>query len=70
MFDISVTDRCHKILAKYISEGDTVIDCTAGGGADTLFLAKCVGSDGRPIFLQKSKPTLNQSSQIIMHLFY
>ena len=44
MFDISVTDRCHKILAKYISEGDTVIDCTAGGGADTLFLAKSVGT--------------------------
>ena len=65
MFDISVTDRCHKILAKYISEGDTVIDCTAGGGSDTLFLAKCVGSDGRVLAFDVQEAALNATENRI-----
>ena len=65
MFDISVTDRCHKILAKYISEGDTVIDCTAGGGADTLFLAKCVGSDGRVLAFDVQETALNVTEKLL-----
>lgn len=65
MFDISVTDRCHKILAKYISEGDTVIDCTAGGGADTLFLAKSVGSDGRVLAFDVQEAALNATEKLL-----
>ena len=65
MFDISVTDRCHKILAKYISEGDTVIDCTAGGGSDTLFLAKCVGSDGRVLAFDVQEAALNATEKLL-----
>lgn len=65
MFDISVTDRCHKILAKYISEGDTVIDCTAGGGADTLFLAKSVGSSGCVLAFDVQETALNATEKLL-----
>lgn len=36
-----------KLLGEYVSEGDTVIDATAGTGRDTLALAKLVGRTGR-----------------------
>lgn len=36
-----------KILSGYVSEGDKVIDATAGNGHDTLALAKLVGSKGK-----------------------
>lgn len=65
MFDISVTDRCHKILAKYISEGDTVIDCTAGGGADTLFLAKSVGTGGCVLAFDVQETALNVTEKLL-----
>lgn len=39
------------ILRNYLSNvikcGDIVVDATAGKGRDTLFLAECVGSEGR-----------------------
>lgn len=36
-----------KLLSEYISEGDIVIDATAGNGRDTLALAKMAGSSGK-----------------------
>jgi predicted methyltransferase len=36
-----------KLLGEYISEGDTVIDATAGNGRDTLALAKLAGRYGK-----------------------
>lgn len=36
-----------KILSEYVSEGDTVIDATAGNGHDTLALARLVGGSGK-----------------------
>lgn len=36
-----------KVIGDYISEGDTVIDGTAGNGHDTLALAKLVGAAGK-----------------------
>ncbi len=38
---------CHQLLREHIGLGDHVIDATAGGGHDTLFLAHCVGATGR-----------------------
>jgi predicted methyltransferase len=35
------------ILRGAIRDGDTVIDATAGNGHDTVFLAECVGENGR-----------------------
>ena len=35
------------LLRPWIREGDLVIDATAGNGHDTLFLAECVGVEGK-----------------------
>lgn len=35
------------VLGSILLEGDTAVDATAGRGRDTLFLAQCVGREGR-----------------------
>lgn len=37
----------HEIIKKIVSEGDIVVDATAGNGHDTLMLAKLVGAAGK-----------------------
>lgn len=41
------TALLHTFLRDAISQGDTVIDATAGNGYDTVFLARCVGETGK-----------------------
>ena len=48
-FPPHTTDLLHQLLRDRISEGDTVIDATAGNGNDTLFLAEAVGETGKVI---------------------
>lgn len=47
MFPPRPTALVQEILRKIIRAGDTVIDATAGNGYDTLFLADCVGDEGK-----------------------
>ena len=65
MFDICVTERCQNILAEYISKDDTVIDCTAGNGGDTLFLAKCVGNTGRVLAFDVQEQALDATEKLL-----
>ena len=65
MFDISVTERCQRILAEYIKEGDTVIDCTAGGGWDTLFLAGQVGRTGCVLSFDVQQQALDATEKLL-----
>lgn len=65
MFDICVTERCQNILAEYISKGDTVIDCTAGNGSDTLFLAKCVGNAGCVLAFDVQEKALEATEKLL-----
>ena len=65
MFDITVTKRCQAILAEYISTDDTVIDCTAGNGHDTLFLAKAVGNSGKVLAFDIQKSALENTRQLL-----
>ena len=65
MFGISVTDRCHMILAQYISPGDTVIDCTCGNGGDTLFLAKATGSSGKVLAFDVQEQAINNTRTLL-----
>jgi len=44
---LSVLGFVHTLVEERVKPGDTVIDATAGGGNDTLFLARCVGAEGR-----------------------
>lgn len=63
MFDITVTERCQMILADHISEGDLAIDCTAGNGHDTLFLAKTVGSSGKVLAFDVQRSALENTKK-------
>ncbi len=37
---------CHQLLRATVQQADCVVDATAGGGHDTLFLAELVGDSG------------------------
>lgn len=39
--------QSHEIISGIVGSGDTVADCTAGNGNDTVFLADLVGDTGR-----------------------
>ena len=41
-----LTEQAQKFISGYLSDGDHVIDATAGNGFDTLFLARHVGNEG------------------------
>lgn len=41
------TQLAHTLLREVIRPGDCVADATAGNGHDTVFLAECVGPDGK-----------------------
>ncbi|MDC0088282.1 FAD-dependent oxidoreductase [Akkermansiaceae bacterium] len=45
----SLLHRAHVIIKAIIEEGESAIDATIGNGHDTLFLAKCVGNEGKVI---------------------
>lgn len=42
----NVNEFLHHILKIHLKPGDTVADCTAGNGNDTVFLAETVGPEG------------------------
>lgn len=44
---LNILDFVHKNIQQTVKAGDTVIDATAGNGHDTLFLASCVGAQGK-----------------------
>ena len=42
-----VTETAHDLVARFVREGDHVVDATVGNGHDTRFLASLVGATGR-----------------------
>lgn len=42
-----VTEEAHAQVARVLRPGDVAVDATAGNGHDTVFLAECVGPEGR-----------------------
>jgi len=60
------TTLAHDLLQKIISEGDTVVDATAGNGHDTLFLAKHVGESGM-VHAFDIQPEAIESAQTRIH---
>lgn len=47
LFPPRPTALAQDLLRPAIRPGDTVVDATAGNGHDTLFLAECVGENGK-----------------------
>lgn len=52
-------------LAQIIQEGDWVVDATAGKGRDTLFLAECVGQQGKVIAFDIQEEAIKATRQLL-----
>ena len=61
--DIQTIQRLY--LKNVIQTGDTVVDATAGLGRDTLFLADCVGSNGKVYAFDIQPEALTASRELL-----
>ncbi|WP_353892119.1 class I SAM-dependent methyltransferase [Proteinivorax hydrogeniformans] len=50
-----------QVLKEAINPGDCVVDCTAGNGHDTVFLAECVGESGQVLAFDIQKEALDNT---------
>ena len=67
---MSVLSFAHKLITERLAPGDRAIDATVGTGADTLFLAKALGSRGevygfdiQPAALDLARERLQQAGK-------
>ena len=65
MFNISIAERSHFILANFINKGDFAIDCTMGNGNDTLFLAEAVGKAGNVVAFDVQEKALVNTEKLV-----
>ncbi|WP_066565484.1 class I SAM-dependent methyltransferase [Snodgrassella sp. CFCC 13594] len=56
----------HSVLGHAIGSGDTVVDGTAGNGHDTVFLARCVGDEGRVLAFDVQAVALAATSERLL----
>ena len=59
----SLTRRAHAWLATVLAPGDIAVDATVGNGHDTLFLARCVGAQGRVVGFDLQRRAIEQTRQ-------
>ena len=57
-----LTEVAHQIVGSRLQPGDFAVDATAGNGRDTLFLANCVGPEGRVAAFDIQKAALERTS--------
>lgn len=69
-FLLRPTVLAHAMLQSWICEGDLVIDATAGNGHDTLFLAECVGAEGKVIAFDVQEAALVSARARLMAAGY
>lgn len=68
------TELAHRLHRERLSSGDRAIDATVGNGHDTLFLANCVGPEGKvfgfdiqPIAIERTTERTAGLSQVELH---
>lgn len=61
-----LVELAHGLVRQFVSEGDVVIDATAGAGRDTLFLAQQVGPTGHVHTFDIQAQALSQTRQRLM----
>lgn len=59
------TELVHLLLQRFLSEGDRVIDATAGNGHDTVFLARQVGDTGRVLAFDVQEAAIESSRRLV-----
>lgn len=57
-----VLDYAHTLLEDVISEGDCVVDATAGNGYDTVFFANLVGNSGKVYAFDIQQQAINATN--------
>ena len=60
------TALLHTFLREVVSAGDVVIDATAGNGYDTVFLARCVGGEGKVYAFDVQQAAIDSASAKVM----
>ena len=60
---ITMTDWIHRVLDKYIKEGDCCIDATMGNGNDTALLSRLAGEKGRVLAFDIQKQALEHTEE-------
>ncbi len=63
MFPPRPTELAWTLLRGAVQAGDLVIDATAGNGHDTLFLAECVGENGRVLAYDVQEAAIHFASE-------
>lgn len=63
MFPARPTELAWTLLRGAVQTGDLVIDATAGNGHDTVFLAECVGEDGRVLAFDVQQAAIRSASE-------
>lgn len=59
---VSVLTMAHRWITERVTDGELVIDATAGGGVDTLALAKLVGAKGKVLAFDIQENALQKTS--------
>lgn len=57
----SLTRKAHELIAEVVDLGDIAVDATVGNGHDTLFLACCVGSEGKVVGFDVQEKALDET---------
>ena len=60
-----LVDRAHELLGEALSEGDLVIDATAGNGHDVAFLAEQVGNSGKVYAFDLQKEAIEATRKLL-----
>lgn len=55
----------HETISKYVREGGTCIDATAGRGYDTAFLTELVGSTGKVLAFDIQQCALDSTAELL-----
>jgi predicted methyltransferase len=63
MFPPRPTGLAWTLVRGAVQAGDLVIDATAGNGHDTVFLAECVGENGRVLAFDVQRAAIRSASQ-------
>ncbi|MCQ2602947.1 MAG: class I SAM-dependent methyltransferase [Clostridia bacterium] len=62
---MTALDLVHETITKYVKDGDTCIDATAGRGYDTAFLCDLVGKDGKVIAFDIQESAIESTQKLL-----
>lgn len=58
----------HRLLSEVLSPGDFAVDLTAGNGADTEFLYRCVGHEGKVLSFDIQEKAIEATTERLYRL--